>query len=78
MEHYNFYCPACKIDQHYPTNLNKHLEICKIYPEWIKTYKPPKTFDCKHCELKFVRQTNLDEHILIHFSKSGAKCGAKL
>ena len=63
MNHYIFECPACKVDQHYPSKLNKHLEKCETYPEWIKTYKPSEDVSCNHCDKKFTQQHNLDYHM---------------
>lgn len=45
----DFICPACNISKDYACALNKHLKICSMYEEWIKTYVPPKTVKCNYC-----------------------------
>jgi hypothetical protein len=66
----NNVCPACKKDFCYASNLNKHLNNCEIYPEWIKTYVPPKTIDCKGCTSKFTNQLDFDNHLINYCKKN--------
>ena len=59
MNNHTFECPACNKDLGFASNLNKHLWICEVYKEWIKTYKPPETINCKVCKRNFI---NLNNH----------------
>ena len=43
--YFEFICPACNINQYHASNLNKHLNICKEYDKWLKTYKPPTNIE---------------------------------
>lgn len=58
-----FICPACNVDQYTAGNLNKHLSTCEVYIDFIKTYVPPKTVSCEKCNLQFIKEENLKEHI---------------
>lgn len=46
----DFICPACNISKGNACALNKHLQNCELYDEWIKTYIPPKTTQCESCK----------------------------
>lgn len=60
-----FSCPACKkIFENYGPG-NRHIEFCLDYEEWLKTYTPPKLFDCDKCEIKFTSK----EYLLNHETK---------
>ena len=58
----NFKCPACSIDHMNPTNLNKHLNECTAYPDWIKSYSTPIYIKCDKCSSVFSNKKTLSEH----------------
>jgi hypothetical protein len=58
----NFVCPACKIDMYTASTLNKHLESCLKYDEFIKKYVPPRIYECLTCHKKFSNEKYLEFH----------------
>ena len=56
-----FICYACKQDQHFASNLNKHINICKSYNKWIKTYKPVY-YSCDKCNKTYSTNEYLNNH----------------
>lgn len=57
-----FICPACKEDQSNAANLNKHLNNCVKYDDFIKHYKVSNTISCNNCKIQFINELILKEH----------------
>ena len=57
-----FECIACNKCQKTATNLNRHLNECKEYENFIKKYIPPKNIPCKKCNLTFISREYLNNH----------------
>lgn len=54
-------CSACnEIYDFY--SINKHLQICEKYDNWIENYVPPKTEPCDICNLNFIDNIYLEKH----------------
>ena len=64
MQKIDYYCEACNKDLLSGANLNKHLQICEKYKEWIKEYKPVY-FKCKIC----LKTYSNEEFLKIHDCK---------
>lgn len=56
-------CEACNFKTQYAASINKHLSTCKEYDEWIKTYKPPKGYECSGCEKVFINKEIYEKHV---------------
>ena len=50
----DYICQCCNEDQVTASNLNKHLNTCCKYDEWIKNYKPPSSKLCILCHRNFI------------------------
>ena len=46
----------------YITEINKHLDFCILYKEWLKNYIPPTGIKCENCNKIFVNEEYLNEH----------------
>ena len=55
-------CQACKEKYIYITEINKHLDFCILYKEWLKNYIPPTGIKCENCNKIFVNEEYLNEH----------------
>ena len=60
-------CMACKKLETTPASLNKHINECKYYNEFIKTYKPPKYIECSYCNTQFISKDKLKIHTCIRY-----------
>jgi hypothetical protein len=60
-----FICPACNMDCTNAAHLNKHLNICLKYDEFIKQYKLNNISNCEKCNMKFINDKYLKEHKII-------------
>ncbi len=56
-----FNCLACTESYYTHASLNKHIQSCIKYNEWIKTYNPIY-FKCKECSLNFINKKYLNSH----------------
>lgn len=55
-------CMACKRYERTAASLNKHINECTEYNNFIKTYKPSNYFLCSNCGIKFISKDNLKSH----------------
>jgi DNA-directed RNA polymerase subunit RPC12/RpoP len=62
MQETEYRCLACKKDLLYAAKLNKHLQICDKYTEWLKNYKPIY-FKCKKCLKTYLSEEFLENHV---------------
>lgn len=56
MNDYNFTCPACNEECYFASNLNKHLQKCIKYEEWLKNYKIPESKTCEDCKRQIISE----------------------
>lgn len=56
-------CIACKKFERTPASLNKHINECKEYNNFIKTYKPSKYISCFKCGINYACKNNLKSHV---------------
>jgi len=56
-------CMACKKIQITPASLNRHINKCKEYSTFIKTYKPSKCITCSKCGINYTSADILNSHI---------------
>jgi hypothetical protein len=55
-------CIACKKFERTPASLNKHIDNCKEYTTFIKTYKPINYVSCSKCGTYYTTKDNLKNH----------------
>lgn len=58
----NLECVSCRKKCLNLYELNKHLQSCDLYDEWLKTYIPPGEIKCEKCSTIFVNKEYLDSH----------------
>jgi hypothetical protein len=61
MQKIDYCCLACNKNLLSITKLNKHMQICDKYEEWLKTYKPVY-FKCKSCLKSYATEEFLKNH----------------
>lgn len=61
MQKIDYSCSSCKKDLLSIANLNKHLQTCDKYEDWIKEYKPIY-FNCKICLKTYSNEEFLKNH----------------
>ena len=61
MQKIDYCCPACDKNLLSIAKLNKHMQICDKYEEWLKKYKPVY-FNCKSCLKSYATKEFLENH----------------
>ena len=56
-------CDACGFHTTHLATMNRHLVKCDKYEEWIKTYKPPKGYECLSCNKVFITEEIYNKHV---------------